>query len=142
MVRDADKALAEWREANPDFEADYLHTFKLSNDPRVLPVGRFLRCASIDELPQLWNVVRGDMSLVGPRPIVDDELQENYGDHAPRFLSSRPGVTGVWQVVGRNSVVYPERAFLELSYARSITLTGDVRLLLRTAKAVCRFTGK
>jgi lipopolysaccharide/colanic/teichoic acid biosynthesis glycosyltransferase len=141
MVRDADKALADWREANPDFDAEYIHTFKLSDDPRVLPVGRFLRRASIDELPQLWNVVRGDMSLVGPRPIVDDELQ-NYGELAARFLASRPGVTGVWQVVGRNSVVYPERAFLELSYARSITLAGDARLILRTAQAVLRFTGR
>ena len=111
--------------------------FKLpeEDDPRISRLGRFLRSSSLDELPQLYNVLRGDMSMVGPRPIVPDELQhyEPYGD---LFLTVRPGVTGLWQVSGRSDIRYPERAFLDLDYIGSSSVGLDVWILLRTVPAV------
>ncbi len=104
-------------------------------DPRVTRVGRFLRRTSLDELPQLVNVVLGQMSLVGPRPVVPPEI-EHFGDDAAELLSVRPGITGAWVVKGRNRVEYPERANLELTYVRTWSLAGDFVILYRTVKAV------
>jgi exopolysaccharide production protein ExoY len=100
-------------------------------DPRITKLGRFLRRSSLDELPQLWNIIVGDMSLVGPRPIVALEAT-HYGDELDVLLSVRPGLTGLWAVHGRSQVGYPARVALELDYVRTRTLGGDVRILLRT----------
>jgi exopolysaccharide biosynthesis polyprenyl glycosylphosphotransferase len=111
--------------------------FKLppGEDPRITRMGRILRKTSLDELPQLLNVIRGDMSLVGPRPIIREELNQ-YADDQPLLLSLRPGVTGLWQVNGRSSVPYPARKYIELEYVQTWTLMRDIEILLRTVPAV------
>lgn len=116
--------------------------FKLAEaeDPRVSRLGRFLRRSSLDELPQFWNVLRGDMTLVGPRPIVPAEL-EKYEPYADLFLSVRPGLTGRWQVLGRSGIRYPERAFLDFDYIGGARLRDDLSILLRTVPAVVRRRG-
>ena len=119
------------------FEAYQRNDFKLpeDSDPRVTRVGRLLRQSSIDELPQLWNVLVGDMSLVGPRPLVADELR-HYAGEVLTLLSVRPGLTGAWAVSGRHHLAYPRRAEIELAYVRKHSLGRDLRILLRTASAV------
>jgi lipopolysaccharide/colanic/teichoic acid biosynthesis glycosyltransferase len=111
--------------------------FKIPHDldPRITRLGRFLRTTSLDELPQLWNVLCGDMSLVGPRPIVPLE-SSHYGDDASVLLSMRPGLTGAWAVCGRNCVGYPTRAEIELEYVKNWSLANDVSILLKTPRAV------
>jgi exopolysaccharide biosynthesis polyprenyl glycosylphosphotransferase len=104
-------------------------------DPRITRVGRFLRRTSLDELPQLWNVLMGEMSLVGPRPVVGPELEE-YGDAAPILLSVRPGITGLWQVSGRSTLQYPERAIMDIEYVEHWSLSRDLRIMARTVPAV------
>jgi lipopolysaccharide/colanic/teichoic acid biosynthesis glycosyltransferase len=104
-------------------------------DPRVTRLGRFLRATSLDELPQLFNVIGGTMSLVGPRPVVPEELKE-YGPHVGAYLAVRPGVTGAWQVSGRSRIGYPERAWIDANYVRTWTLGADLRILVRTIPAV------
>lgn len=116
--------------------------YKLEDDPRVTPVGRVLRRSSLDELPQLWNVICGTMSLVGPRPLIEQELDSHYpSEERRRLLSVRPGLTGPWQVSGRPRVDYPERARLEAGYASTSSLTGDVLILLKTAWGVVSLRG-
>ena len=134
MVTNAEQVLR----ADPELYALYLkHDCKLPPeiDTRITRIGRFLRRTSLDELPQLWNVLRGDMSLVGPRPLVPEEMTF-YGDEEPLLLSLRPGVTGLWQVVGRSSVKYPARAQIELEYVQTWSLANDLRILLMTVPAV------
>lgn len=124
--------------ADPELYQRYVaNDFKLpdKDDPRVSPLGRFLRKSSLDELPQLLNVLRGDMSLVGPRPIVPDEIA-HYEPYAELFLAVRPGVTGRWQVSGRSDVRYPERAFMDLDYIGNNSLAEDLSILVRTVPAV------
>ncbi|MGC7808815.1 MULTISPECIES: sugar transferase [Bacillus cereus group] len=106
-----------------------------SEDPRITKVGQFLRKTSLDELPQFLNVLKGDMSLVGPRPVVQEELVE-YGKRKDEFLSVKPGLTGYWQVSGRSDVGYPERVDLELYYAYNASLRLDIKILLLTVKNV------
>jgi lipopolysaccharide/colanic/teichoic acid biosynthesis glycosyltransferase len=123
---------------DPDTYAKYVDNgYKLpeGDDPRITPVGRILRKTSLDELPQLINVIRGEMSLVGPRPIVPAELNE-YGRRAPDFLAALPGITGRWQVGGRSKVGYPQRAEIELDYVYGWSLLEDARILVRTVPAV------
>jgi exopolysaccharide production protein ExoY len=139
MVRDAEAVLR----ASPDIYQRYVASnYKLpeNEDPRITPLGRFLRRTSLDELPQLWNVLRGDMGLVGPRPVVPDELAE-YGEYARMLLRAKPGLTGAWQVGGRSDIPYPERARMELRYVAAHTFGGDVAILLRTLPAVLRRRG-
>jgi lipopolysaccharide/colanic/teichoic acid biosynthesis glycosyltransferase len=134
MHADADRRLRD----DDALYAEYVaNNFKLSEDtdPRLTAVGRFLRRTSLDELPQLINVLRGEMSLVGPRPIVPEEI-DRYGHGAPAFLSIQPGITGAWQINGRSHVGYPERADMELEYVRNWSLRGDVVILLKTVPAV------
>jgi lipopolysaccharide/colanic/teichoic acid biosynthesis glycosyltransferase len=116
--------------------------FKLPerDDPRISALGRFLRRTSLDELPQLWNVLRGDMTLVGPRPIVPEEI-EKYQPYGDLFLSVRPGLTGHWQVSGRSDVQYPERAFMDIDYICSRGMLSDFSIMLRTVPAVLRRKG-
>jgi lipopolysaccharide/colanic/teichoic acid biosynthesis glycosyltransferase len=135
MVKDADVRLRRWRDEQSKEAIEFNQSFKLREDPRVTRLGRLLRKTSLDELPQLVNVVRGEMSLVGPRPIVIEELFQ-YGREQGTLLSVRPGVTGLWQVKGRNDIDYPARARLELDYVARLSLLEDMRLLALTAPIV------
>lgn len=128
-------------EINAEFAHEWRHSQKLKNDPRVLRFGRFLRATSMDELPQIWNVFRGDMSFVGPRPVTLGELSR-YGDAANDYLSVRPGITGLWQVSGRGKVSFKHRVRLDLQYIHNISMFGDLVLLFRTIAAVFRATGQ
>lgn len=139
MYVDSDERLRADRDL---YRAYVANDYKLPNevDPRVTKRGRFLRTSSLDELPQLFNVLSGTMSLVGPRPIVCDEL-ERYGDAASSYLAVRPGLTGRWQVDGRNFVRYPERAQLDTEYLESWRLRTDVSILMKTIPSVLRRHG-
>lgn len=136
MVRDADRLLQTWRELRPDLAAEYDETFKVRNDPRVTWLGRLLRKTSLDELPQLWNVLRGEMSLVGPRPVPKHELEDKYGAMSEHVFSVPPGMTGVWQVNGRSDIDYSERVRYDADYAASVSALLDLRILLQTLPAV------
>jgi Undecaprenyl-phosphate galactose phosphotransferase WbaP len=126
--------------ADPEAKAEWRKTHKLRNDPRVTPVGEFLRRTSLDELPQIWNVITGTMSLVGPRPIVAAEV-EKYGEWFADYCMVKPGVTGLWQVSGRSQLSYPERVQLDRLYAQNWTLTGDLKILARTLSSVANQDG-
>jgi exopolysaccharide biosynthesis polyprenyl glycosylphosphotransferase len=136
MYMDAEQRLAELRHLN---ENDGV-LFKIRNDPRVTPVGRWLRKLSLDELPQLLNVVKGDMSLVGPRPPLPEEVAA-YPDDARRRLAVKPGMTGLWQVSGRSDLPWEEAVRLDLRYVENWSLTLDFIILLRTVTAVLRSSG-
>jgi len=127
--------VADWS-LTPDEQAAFERQFKLEHDRRVTAVGRFLRKSSLDELPQLWNVIRGEMSLVGPRPVVSDEIEQMYSDVAEVLLSVRPGLTGLWQVSGRSSLPYGDRVRLDLEYVEHHNLRFDLGVLARTPWAV------
>jgi lipopolysaccharide/colanic/teichoic acid biosynthesis glycosyltransferase len=135
MVRDADERLAALLAADPDAQAEWARDHKLRDDPRVTAFGRFLRRSSLDELPQLFNVLRGEMSLVGPRPIVEAEAVR-YGRHFARYCAVRPGMTGLWQVSGRNDVSYRRRVVMDVAYARSKSVWTDTVILVATVPAV------
>jgi len=111
--------------------AEFERDFKLREDPRITPIGRFLRRSSLDELPQFLNVLRGEMSLVGPRPIVDKEINR-YGPYMDEVLAVRPGLTGLWQVSGRNNLSYAKRVRLDVAYARGRSFLLDFAIILRT----------
>lgn len=140
MVTNADQVLAEYLSTNPTARNEWDATQKLRDDPRITPIGRFLRTTSLDELPQLINVVRGDMSLVGPRPIVQAEV-DRYGNHIHAYTSTRPGITGLWQVSGRSDVDYERRVTLDSHYVSNWSLPGDLLILLRTVKVVFSQSG-
>jgi len=140
MRHDAEAELERWRVTEPQLIRGYERDFKLKDDPRVTRFGRFLRQSSFDELPQLWNVALGEMSLVGYRPIVKSELV-HYAASLSEFLSMRPGITGSWQLGGRNKLTYPERAAVELDYLYTCGLGTDLRILLRTLLVPLKFTG-
>ncbi len=135
MVPNAEAALADYLARNPVARREWETSRKLTNDPRITPIGRFLRVTSLDELPQLFNVLKGEMSLVGPRPIVADEA-EYYGDRYADYLSARPGMTGLWQVSGRSDVSYARRVELDSSYVARWSLLEDIAILLKTLKVV------
>ena len=140
MCKDAEARL----HADPLLRAAYLaNHFKLpsASDARVTRLGRFLRVSSLDELPQLWNVIRGDMSLVGPRPIVAQELFQYGAADRAVLLSMRPGITGAWAVAGRSRIVYPRRAAIEVAYVRAWSLRRDAMILLKTVSAVMQRRG-
>jgi lipopolysaccharide/colanic/teichoic acid biosynthesis glycosyltransferase len=115
--------------------------FKLTSDPRVTPLGRLLRKTSLDELPQIWNVLRGEMSLVGPRPPIPYEVEHYAPWHRRRVLEAKPGITGLWQVMGRSRTTFDEMVRLDLTYARTRSLWTDLRILLRTPRAVLSGNG-
>lgn len=135
MVRNADRALWDVLESNPEMKVEWVTHHKLRRDPRVTRVGSLLRRTSLDELPQLWNVLRGEMSLVGPRPVVREELMR-YGRCQSAYLSARPGITGLWQVTGRNDTDYRRRVALDVYYVRNQSLRLDLYILLKTPRAV------
>jgi Undecaprenyl-phosphate galactose phosphotransferase WbaP len=131
MVNQADRVLNDYLAANPELRSQWERDQKLRYDPRITRLGGFLRHSSLDELPQLWNVLRGEMSLVGPRPIVRDEIWR-YADKYELYTKVLPGVTGLWQVSGRNNVSYEERVNLDAYYVRNWSVWLDVYILLRT----------
>ena len=138
MVANSEEVLKAYLEANPHVGMEWEETQKLRNDPRVTFLGWMLRKSSLDELPQLFNIIRGDMSCVGPRPIVKDELNR-YGDHLGEYLRTRPGLTGLWQVSGRSSMDYASRVALDSQYVRNWSVWLDIVILFRTVFAVMRF---
>lgn len=138
MVTDADQRMAEYLAANPAARAEWDSTQKLRNDPRVTRFGQFLRRSSLDELPQLWNVLKGDMSLVGPRPMMLNQ-QSMYPGTA--YYQLRPGVTGLWQTAGRNRTTFEARAEYDALYEEDLTLRSDLRILARTVGVVLKGTG-
>ncbi|MGA3025706.1 MAG: undecaprenyl-phosphate galactose phosphotransferase WbaP [Bryobacteraceae bacterium] len=135
MVRDADAVLEDCLHRNPKLRREWEREHKLKNDPRVTRIGRFLRKTSLDELPQLWNVLMGDMSLVGPRPIVDKEVVR-YGRSFNLYTSVKGGITGLWQVSGRSDTSYEERVHLDTFYIRNWSLWLDYCILFRTIAVV------
>jgi exopolysaccharide production protein ExoY len=137
MVSNADAALRLYLVNNPAANEEWKTSQKLRRDPRITILGRILRRSSIDELPQLFNVLMGQMSCVGPRPIVDDEIGR-YGPYWTEYVKTRPGMTGSWQVSGRNRLTYEKRVALDRHYVRRWSLLGDVWILVRTIPAVMR----
>jgi exopolysaccharide production protein ExoY len=138
MVKDADARMAGYLQTHPAAKAEWDATQKLRNDPRITPFGRFLRRSSLDELPQLWNVLTGDMSLVGPRPMMPCQQGLYPGD---AYYLLRPGITGYWQTAGRNRTTFAARASFDAAYEAHLTLTTDVQILVRTVAVVLRGTG-
>jgi lipopolysaccharide/colanic/teichoic acid biosynthesis glycosyltransferase len=135
MVIDAETRLTELLATDPAARAEWAKDCKLRNDPRITSIGRFLRKSSLDELPQLLNVLIGDMSLVGPRPIVHAEV-ERYGRYFKDYCKVRPGITGLWQISGRNDVSYRRRVALDVKYSRSKCLSLDLTILFMTIPRV------
>jgi undecaprenyl-phosphate galactose phosphotransferase len=135
MTRDSEAAIARHLAADPAAREEWERAYKLTNDPRITPFGAFLRKTSLDELPQLFNVLKGDMSLVGPRPIVPEEV-ERYSCFIDAYYSCRPGITGLWQVSGRNLIDYDRRVHLDADYARKHSIQLDFAILMRTVWAV------
>ena len=137
MVTNGDEVLARHLAADPAAAEEWRLNRKLTNDPRVTRLGSLLRKSSLDELPQLLNILRGEMSCVGPRPVSAEEL-ERYGAHVDEYLSARPGITGSWQVSGRSSVSYEDRIKLDADYVRKWSFGSDVLILLRTVPALLK----
>lgn len=131
MIPNGDAVLAKHLAENPEAADEWHATQKLRRDPRVTPIGAFLRVTSLDELPQLWNVLTGEMSLVGPRPVTRAEL-DRYAKDRKFYLLVRPGVTGLWQVSGRNRTSYARRVALDRHYVQTWSFWGDIKILLRT----------
>ncbi|MGB3337823.1 MAG: sugar transferase [Devosia sp.] len=140
MVVDSQEALRRHLELFPQARAEWEATQKLRDDPRITPLGRFLRVTSLDELPQLVNVIRGEMSLVGPRPIVQDEVVR-YAEQIEHYSAVRPGITGLWQVSGRSDCDYDQRVKLDTLYVRQWSFIGDLVILIKTVKVVILRTG-
>ena len=140
MRQGADEDLEDVLTRDPELRLTWQQFQKLVHDPRLTPVGRWLRRHSVDELPQLWNVVRGEMSLVGPRPFLPEQ-QPFYGPAIEEYAKARPGMTGLWQVSGRNRLSFEERVELDLRYLRQRSVRLDLLILLQTARAVIRATG-
>ncbi|QYK42468.1 MAG: sugar transferase [Paracoccaceae bacterium] len=138
MVADADARLEAHLAGNPPARDEWNLTQKLRQDPRVTPFGRFLRRSSLDELPQLWNVLRGDMSLVGPRPMMTSQ-RDLY--HGASYYRLRPGITGHWQTAGRNATSFAARAEFDRVYEENLSLATDLRILGRTVGVVLKGTG-
>ncbi len=135
MIPNAQEKLVEYLAANPEAKKEWEESFKLTNDPRVTKLGGFLRKTSLDELPQLWNVIKGDMSLVGPRPIVKKEI-ERYGEYFREYAMVLPGITGMWQASGRSDTTYEERVSMDTWYVRNWSVWLDIMYLAKTFQAV------
>jgi Undecaprenyl-phosphate galactose phosphotransferase WbaP len=135
MVSNADEILMQMMETSPELRKEFESSFKLKHDPRITKIGKFLRITSLDEFPQFWNVLKGDMSVVGPRPLVAEELPK-YGRHIDEILKIRPGITGLWQVSGRNDIPYPRRVQIDLHYVKSRNFWLDLWIVLKTVRVV------
>lgn len=141
MAVDAEERLSAYLAADSQAAKEWVRDYKLTDDPRIMPLGNFLRETGLDELPQIWNVLRGEMSLVGPRPVVKDELAR-YEGLQWAYFATKPGVTGLWQVSGRNEVSYAERVRMDAEYIRQRSLAFDLKVVGKTAKTVLLRTGK
>ena len=140
MCMNADKKLKEILKNDSKAKEEWEKTFKLKNDPRITPIGKFLRKTSLDELPQFINVLKGEMSVVGPRPVVEEELKKYYKDKAELYKSVKPGVTGYWQVEGRSDTDYNERIKMDEYYIKNRSFLMDLKIILKTIKVM--ITGK
>jgi exopolysaccharide production protein ExoY len=140
MVPNAEAKLNAYLDANPSAKAEWNATRKLKNDPRIIRFGQFMRKTSLDELPQIFNVLTGQMSVVGPRPIVQDELSL-YGAGQTTYLALRPGITGLWQISGRNDISYAERVAFDMDYYRNLTFVQDLKIILGTFRVILVRTG-
>ena len=141
MYEDAQDRLEALIRENPAIREEWLQNFKLKNDPRITGLGHFLRKTSLDELPQFFNVLFGDMSLVGPRPVIEEELRAYYADKKGAYLAVCPGISGLWQISGRNDVDYQNRVFLDEWYVTNWTVWLDVEILIKTIAVVLKRDG-
>lgn len=137
MVKNAEELMSRF---SPEQKREFEENYKLDNDFRITRVGNILRKTSLDELPQLLNILKGDMSIVGPRPLVEKEL-EKYGDEKEKFLSVTPGLTGNWACNGRSNIEYPERIKLELDYIDNCSIWLDIKIILKTVISVFKKEG-
>ena len=137
MVINAEELIKSF---TPEQMKEYKENYKLTNDPRITKIGKFLRKTSLDELPQLLNIIKGDLSIIGPRPVVTDEL-EKYGANTEKFLSVTPGLTGYWAANGRSCTTYEQRMQMELYYIDNLSLKMDVKVFFKTIEAVIKREG-
>ncbi len=137
MVNNAEDMIKEF---TPEQMKEYRENYKLTNDPRITKVGKFLRKTSLDELPQLINIIKGDLSIIGPRPVVSDELKK-YGTNTRKFLSVTPGLTGYWAANGRSCTSYEQRMQMELFYIDNLSLKMDIKVFFKTIEAVIKREG-
>jgi lipopolysaccharide/colanic/teichoic acid biosynthesis glycosyltransferase len=135
MVLNADEVLLDIMETSPHLRQEFEDNFKLKQDPRITWIGHFLRITSLDEFPQFWNVLKGEMSVVGPRPLVVEELPK-YGRYIDKVLTIKPGITGLWQVSGRNDIPYPKRIQIDVYYVNFQNFWMDLWIVLKTLKVV------
>jgi len=126
---------------NPNFKSEFSESRKIINDPRITKIGKFLRFSSLDELPQIFNVLTGDMSLIGPRPIVKSEIKK-YGNDFKKVFSNKPGISGLWQVSGRNKLSYNKRVELDIFYSENISFRLDIKIFLKTIFVILFPSGK
>ena len=131
MVHNADEILEKMIATSPQMRQEFAESYKLKHDPRITGIGKFLRLTSMDEFPQFWNVLKGDMSVVGPRPLVPEELHK-YGHRINTVLTIKPGITGLWQVSGRNNIPYPKRVLIDVYYATSRNWLLDIWIVIKT----------
>jgi Undecaprenyl-phosphate galactose phosphotransferase WbaP len=136
MVSNSDDVLRQLLETDPEAREQWERDFKLKDDPRITRIGRFIRRTSLDELPQLWNVLKGDMSVVGPRPVVQAEFDQYYGNARQHYLSVSPGLTGLWQVSGRSDLDYEQRVQLDKTYVENWNVFSDFLIVMRTVKVM------
>ena len=141
MYPDADERLKMLLEQHPSLREEWEASHKLKNDPRVTPIGKFLRSTSLDEFPQFINVLKGDLSVVGPRPVVRAEINKHIRHKATKILSVRPGITGLWQVSGRSDTSYEKRIALDERYVDEVSLLMDVKIILKTLPAMVSSKG-
>ena len=140
MVVDAERVLEDYLRRNPQLREEYEKYFKLKKDPRITPLGRILRKTSLDELPQLFNILLGNMSVVGPRPIIQEEVVK-YGENAEKLFSVKPGLTGLWQVSGRADLTYDERVKLDMEYIERQNFFLDLFIILKTVPVIFKGHG-
>lgn len=141
MAVDAEARLRHLCASDPEVAREWQEHHKLRHDPRITPIGHFLRRTSLDELPQLFNILKGEMSFVGPRPVTLAEM-DRYGEHVGHYLAVRPGLTGLWQVSGRNDVSYAARVRMDVDYCQRASLPVDLGIIGRTGLIVLRMTGR
>ena len=141
MVVNSKEMLEQYLASDPAAKEEWERDFKLKNDPRITPIGKFLRRTSLDELPQIFNVLKGEMSLVGPRPVVQEELDKYYGEAVKEYCSVRPGITGMWQVNGRSDLDYTERVLLDKWYVKNRDIKLDIKILWQTIGVVLQKKG-
>lgn len=141
MIPNASEVLKEILDDDPTLKAEWEQSFKLKNDPRVTKIGKFLRKTSLDELPQFLNIIKGEMSLVGPRPVTQSEIENYYKDDKVYYYSLAPGLTGLWQVSGRSDLDYQNRIKLDKEYVQTRSLIGDIIIIFKTALVIIKPSG-